>query len=97
MQTLDDSPLGSHWRSELKVVERQFGPISEEDFDPDRFLDGPQMTETRPDLDADEPSLLERWYWLTFAIGAVGLLVGAALLFRSGRNRAVAESTQPAG
>ena len=41
MQTLDDSLPGSHWSSELNVVERQFGPISEEDFDPDRFLVGP--------------------------------------------------------
>jgi hypothetical protein len=87
---------GSHWTSELKVVERQFGPISEEDFEPDRFLDGPQMKETQPDLDADESSLLQRWYWLTFPIGALGLFAGAALSFGTGRNHEVVESTQPA-
>jgi hypothetical protein len=42
---------------------------------------GPRMKETQPDLDAHEPSLLHRWYWLTFAIGAVGLFGGAALSF----------------
>jgi hypothetical protein len=87
MQTMDDSPAGSHRTSELKVVERQFGPIAEEDFDPDRFLDGPQIKETQPDLDAAEPSLLKRWYWLTFPIGALGLLGGAVRSYGTGRNR----------
>jgi hypothetical protein len=89
MQTMDDSPAGSHPTSELEVVERQFGPIAEEDFDPDRFLDGPQIKETQPGLDADEPSLLKRWYWLTFPIGALGLFGGAVLSYGTGRNRDV--------
>jgi hypothetical protein len=93
IQTLVDSPDGSHWTNELKVVERQFGPIPEEDFDSDRFLDGPQVKEMLPDLDADEPSLLQRWYWLTFPIGALGVCAGAALSFGTGRNREVVEST----
>jgi hypothetical protein len=89
MQTLEDLPDGSHWRSEVKVVERQFGPISEEDFDPERFLDGPQKKETQCDLDADEPSLLQRWYWLTFVLGALGLFGGTALSLGTGRHRGV--------
>jgi hypothetical protein len=95
-QSWDDSPDGPSRTSELTVVDRQFGPISEEAFDPDRFLDGPQMMGIQPDLDADGPSLLERWYWLTFPIGALGLCGGAALSLRTGKNREGVESTQPA-
>jgi hypothetical protein len=96
IQTLVHSSDGSHWTSELKVVNREFAPIAEEDFDPDLFLDGPQTKEIRPDLNADEPSLLQRWYWLTFPIGALGLFSGVALSFRTGQNREVVESMRPA-
>ena len=43
-----ESPSGSRGTSEQKVVERQFGPIAEEEFDPDHFLDGPQVKEAPP-------------------------------------------------
>ena len=65
-----ESPSGSRGTSELKVVERQFGPIAEEEFDPDRFLDGPQVKEMPPDVNVDESSRLQRWYWLPLPIGA---------------------------
>jgi hypothetical protein len=86
IQTLVHSPDGSHWTNELKVVKQEFGPISEEEFDPDHFLDGSQMKEIQPVVNADESSLLQRWYWLTFPIGALGLFVGAAISFRTGQN-----------
>jgi hypothetical protein len=73
---------GSRGTSEVKVVERQFGPIPEEEFDPDRFLDGPQMKEAPPEADVDEPSRLQRWYWLPLPIGAFCLVAGAAMAIR---------------
>ncbi len=66
-----------HGTRELKVVERRFGPIPEEEFDPDRFLDGPQVKEVQPDPESDESSLLRRWFWLPFPIGALCLIGGA--------------------
>jgi hypothetical protein len=95
IQTLVHSPDGSHWTNDLKVVKREFGPISEEEFDPDHFLDGSQMKEIRPVVNADESSQLQCWYWLTFPIGALGLFVGAALSFRTGQYCEVVESAQP--
>ncbi len=45
MHTATTARDGSRGVGDLKVVERRFGPIHEEEFDPDRFLDGLQMTE----------------------------------------------------
>ena len=82
-----ESPSGSRGTSELKVLERQFGPIAEEEFDPDRFLDGPQVKEAPPAAAVDEPSRLQRWYWLPLPIGALGLLAGAAIAIGLRRGR----------
>ena len=73
------SPDGAHATSELKVVERRFGPIPEEEFDPDRFLDGPRETDTRRDPYAVAPTLLTRFHGLPFAIGILGLIVGTTI------------------
>ena len=70
---------GSHPAYELKVVERRFGPIPEEEFHPDRFLDGPQAKAHVVDPDADEPSLLARTYGLPLIVGAICLIGGAAV------------------
>ncbi len=94
-RTTTSAPNGAHSVSELKVVERHFGPIPEEVFDPDRFLDGPQKTEVRPDPYKDEPSMLRRWYWLPFPIGALGLIGGAAMSLAPWRNRKGVDSMQP--
>jgi hypothetical protein len=72
---------GAHGTSELDVVERRFGPIPEEEFDPDRFLDGTRVTEARRAPPPAEPTILARFYWLPFPIGALGLIAGAALSF----------------
>ena len=53
VHTAIGSPDGSRGTIKLEVVDRRFGPIPEEEFDPDRFLDGPQVTETQPDPYAD--------------------------------------------
>ncbi|MGO9463824.1 MAG: hypothetical protein ACLQVF_06670 [Isosphaeraceae bacterium] len=87
VQAAFDLPGGSRGTSELKVVERQFGPISEEEFDPDRFLDGPQVKDAQAEANVDEPSRLQRWYWLPLPIGALGLIGGAILLFLRPRAR----------
>ena len=60
-------------------VERRFGPVPEEEFDPDRFLDGQQTT--IPDLEpyTDDPSAIRRFSWLPFPIGAICLGTGAAI------------------
>ena len=87
VQAAFDLPSGSRGTSELKVVERQFGPIPEEEFDPDRFLDGPQVKEAPPEADVDEPSRLRRWYWLPLPIGALGLVAGAAISIGMRRGR----------
>ncbi len=71
-------PAGRTARYELTVVERRFGPIPEEEFHPDRFLDGPQIKAQLVDADADEPSLLTRQYGLPLTIGAVCLIGGTA-------------------
>jgi hypothetical protein len=95
-RTTTSAPNGAHGVSELKVVERHFGPIPEEEFDPDRFLDGPQVKQVRPDPDKDEPSMLRRWYWLPFPIGALGLIAGVGMSFGGRRNREAVASIQPA-
>jgi hypothetical protein len=63
--------------SDWKVVERQFGPVPEEAFDPECFLDGPRMAEERPR--PYESSLLGRWYRSPLPIGALCLIGGAGL------------------
>jgi hypothetical protein len=80
-RTTTTTPDGGHGTSELKVVERQFGPIPEEEFDPDRFLEGPQVARAQSDPFTDEPTRLARFYWLPFPIGALGLIGGAAMAF----------------
>ena len=64
---------------DLKFVERRFGPVPEEEFDPDRFLDGPQTTMTDPDPFTDEPSALQQFCWLPFPIGALCLVIAVAI------------------
>ncbi len=45
VRTATSSPAGARGTFVLEVVDRRFGPIPEEEFDPDRFLDGPQVTD----------------------------------------------------
>jgi hypothetical protein len=71
------APDGALKTMDLKFVERRFDPVPEEEFDPDRFLDGQQTTIT--DTDTDEPSALQRFSWLPFPIGALCLVIGAAI------------------
>jgi hypothetical protein len=78
-RTTTITPGGVHGTSELRVVDRHFGPIPEEEFDPDRFLEGPRVTAVQPNPYADDPTLLARFYWLPFPIGALGLIGGAAM------------------
>ena len=78
-RTLTTSPDGAHATSDLKVVERRFGPIPEEEFDPDRFLDGPRETDAPRDPYAAAPTLLTRFRWLPFTIGVLGLIAGSAI------------------
>jgi hypothetical protein len=73
--------------SELKVVERRFGPIPEEEFDPDRFLEGPRVTVPQPPPFTDEPTMLARWYWAPLPVGAIGLIVGASISLGTRRER----------
>lgn len=86
--TTISAPDGSRGTVDLEVVERRFGPIPEEEFDPDRFLDGPRVTQTRPDPFAVTPSTLGRRVWVPFAIGALCLIGGAAIPIGTKRNRA---------
>jgi hypothetical protein len=79
MHTSATAPEGAAWTVDVKVVECRFGPIPEAEFDPDRFLEGPQVKAPIFDPYAGEPSMLERWYWAPFPIGALGLVGGAAL------------------
>jgi hypothetical protein len=85
--TTMSAPDGSLGTVDLKVVERHFGPIPKEEFDPDSFLDGPQVTETRPNPFADKPSTLGRQVWPPFTIGALCLIAGAAIPIRMRRDR----------
>ncbi len=89
------SPKGPPKTNELKVVERRFGPIPEEEFDPDRFLDGPRVTEAQVAATPEEPSLLRRWFWLPFPIGALGLIGGLGVSLGSRRNRDGVNSMRP--
>lgn len=83
--TEESAPGGARATLELKVIDLRFGPIPEEEFDPDRFLDGPQVIEDRPD--PARPTILARLYWLPLPIGALGLVVGAALSLGMRRDR----------
>lgn len=58
---------------------RRFGPIRDEEFDPDRFLDGPRAIRAEPEAFVGQPSVSSRPTWPSFAIGAVGLVAGAAI------------------
>jgi hypothetical protein len=82
-RTTTTTPDGGHGTSELKVTERRFGPIPEEEFAPDRFLEGPWITKAQPDPFTEEPTRLARFYWLPFPIGALGLVGGVVLAFGS--------------
>jgi len=56
-----------------------------EEFDPDRFLDGPHATKTEPDPFTDKPPTFGRLFWLPFPIGALCLVTGAAIPLGSRR------------
>ena len=63
MHVTTQRPDGSRGTVDLKVVERRFGSIPEEEFDPDLFLDGPPgdrdrgRSLRRSTLDARTPRL----------------------------------------
>jgi hypothetical protein len=78
---------GSRGTDDLKIVDRRFGPIPEQEFDPDRFLDGLQVTKPPSDPLADKPSTLGRLVWLPIAIGAICLTIGAAIPIGMRRDR----------
>jgi hypothetical protein len=64
----------------MTITDRQFGPVPEDNFDPERFLDGPQVreaSEAKPF--SDQPNRLMQWTWLPFAVGTLCLVVGAGV------------------
>ncbi len=78
--TTTNASDGSHGTIEMTITDRQFGPVPEEDFDPERFLDGPQVREAaEPEPFANPPNRLMQWSWLPIAVGAICLLAGAGL------------------
>jgi hypothetical protein len=85
--TTISAPDGSRGTVDLEVVQRHFGPIPEEEFDPDRFLDGTQATITRLDPYADGPSTVGRRVCLPFATGVLCVAAGAAIQLATRRNR----------
>jgi hypothetical protein len=85
--TTSIAPDGSRKNMELKILERRFGPIPEDEFDPDGFLDGPQVTEAWTDPFALEPSPIRQYVWLPPAVGMVSLIAGGLLAFGLRRSR----------
>ncbi len=77
---------GSHDAFELEVVDRHFAPMPEEKFDPDRFLDGPQVNAQVVDADAYEPTLLARTYRLPLIVGVLCLIGGVAVALHEGES-----------
>jgi hypothetical protein len=86
MHTTKTAPDGSHGTIDLEVVERRFGPIPEDEFNPDRFLDGPQVTKTQVDPHTDKPSAPGNWIWTPFVIGTLCLVVGSVIPIRPRQN-----------
>ncbi len=77
------SPDGPERRSKVTVVERHFGPVAEEEFTPERLLDGPQVHKFVEHVSQppNNKSLAD-WYWVALVVGVV-CLVGGILSFRT--------------
>ena len=74
------STNGSTETLEMRITDRHFGPVPEDTFDPERFLDGPQVREASERSPfSDQPNRLMRWTLLPFAVGALCLVVGAGV------------------
>jgi hypothetical protein len=69
--------------SKVAVVERHFGPVPEEEFVPERLLDGPQVHKVVEHVTPPQNTKsLAEWYWVSLIVGAV-CLVGGILGFRA--------------
>jgi len=75
------SPEGSKRQSKVAVVERQFGPVPDEEFAPERLLDGPRAHKVVEHVPLPENARsFADWYWVLLIVGAV-CLVGGILSF----------------
>ncbi len=76
---------GNHATNVLTVVDRKLGPIAEDEFTEASLLrtDPVHRITTKPE--ADEVSLLLKWYWLPLVAGAFSLAAGVCLLAMSRR------------
>ncbi len=71
----------------LTVVDRKFGPISEDEFTEASLLGKDPVHRIIMKPEADEVSWLLRWYWLPLLAGAVSLLAGMLARHDSARRR----------
>jgi hypothetical protein len=80
MHTAVTSADGSTETLYMTITDRQFGPVPEDTFDPERFLDGPQLREaSEPRPFSAQSNRLMRWTWLPFAAGTLCLVFGAGV------------------
>ena len=69
---------GRSTTSELKVIERKFGPLPESEFTTERFLNGPTVLKsTNPYADDAWQVTLSNWYGAPLAAGMVCLIGGS--------------------
>jgi hypothetical protein len=80
-------PTGWKGSGEMTVVEQTFGPIPDDEFAPDRVLDGPSVT-VPIDGDHRDQSTFASWYKVPLVLGLIGLVCGIGLGMRwPSRNR----------
>ena len=90
VQFSTDSPSGSRSTSELKVVERRFGPIPESEFAPESFLDGLKPNGiSREQVKEPSTATILDWYWLALGGGGISLAGGSGLALGSRDRRAL--------
>jgi hypothetical protein len=72
------TPGGGRTAMPIKVVDRQFGPVPESEFDPDRLARGPRIEKAaETDENFREPESFADWYRLPLLAGLHSLVAGA--------------------
>jgi hypothetical protein len=79
-------PDGSRTTIRADIVDRQFGPIPEDEFTAQKLLNGPVEYQTIP-APVPENETLKRWEWYhwAYSLGALSLVAGLILLPRARR------------
>jgi hypothetical protein len=87
-RSLGTWPDGRHTSMHMQVLERRFEPVPEEEFTPERLLDGPRVVKVmKRDSPSNEPLAIVACFRACLLAGAVSLISGIGTALSSPMRR----------